>query len=136
MPNPLPSKQLRFCRAIADGSNHRTAYMHAYPDCSEKSADAASARLLSNVRVQAEIKRLQDKTETKETLTRQMKRERLAKIALGKVGAAKVSDMNAAMKIDNEMTGDNAPIRVEGEITISGVWGRLKDTTGLPGEKL
>ena len=135
MPNPLPSKQLRFCRAVANGSSYKAAYIQAYPDSSELASETAGPRLFRNVQVKAEIKRLQDKTETKETLTRQMKRERLAKIALGKVGAAKVSDMNAAMKIDNEMTGDNAPIRVEGEITISGVWGRLKDTTGLPGEK-
>lgn len=63
-------------------------------------------------------------------MTRAEKRVLLKKIA----NDAKKSPMAriAAIKVDNEMTGDNAPVRIEGEITLNTIFQSLKGTTGLP----
>jgi len=42
------------------------------------------------------------------------------------------TDRIQAIKADNDMTGDNKPIRIEGEITLNGILQGLKPTTGLP----
>lgn len=37
-----------------------------------------------------------------------------------------------AVEVDNTMTGDNAPVRIEGEITLHAIFTALKPSTGLP----
>lgn len=41
-------------------------------------------------------------------------------------------DRIRAIQVDNLMTGDNKPVRFEGEITLHGIFQALKGTTGLP----
>lgn len=123
----LTSKQLKFCRLVVDGKSDVDAYLTAYK-CTQSSAEKNAFRLRENEGVKEKVKSLQDKTETKETLSRQRKREILSEIAEEANDNVRVQ----AIKTDNEMTGDNAPIRVEEEITVKGIWDRLEDTTGLP----
>jgi hypothetical protein len=63
-------------------------------------------------------------------MNRQRKREILKAIA----NDSRKSPMAriAAIKVDNEMTGDNAPVRIEGEITLHTIFNSLGGTTGLP----
>jgi hypothetical protein len=41
-------------------------------------------------------------------------------------------DRIRAIQVDNLMTGDNKPVRFEGEITLHGIFQALKSTTALP----
>ena len=135
----LSPEDKEFCNNIVEqpfsGMTDGECYGTAFQSCKESSAPAAACRLLKNVKIRAEIKRLQDKTETHRTATRSRKRQILNKIMEGKITDKTVPGRIAAVKADNEMTGDNAPIRVEEELTVKGIWDRLEDTTGLPGEK-
>lgn len=63
-------------------------------------------------------------------MTRAEKRKILKKIA-NDTRASKV-DRIRAIQVDNLMTGDNKPVRFEGEITLNGIFQALKATTGLP----
>lgn len=131
MSNITP-QQSKFCRLIADGCSQSEAYMKAYPKTkTARAAESNGSRLMRNDKVKSEIQRLKSKTEAKETLTRQKKRQILAKIANGDKATAAIQ----AIKVDNEMTGDNAPIRVEGELSIKKAWDQISDTSGLPGRR-
>ena len=63
-------------------------------------------------------------------LTRDKKRLILGDIAQSEQAAPMARI--AAVRADNEMTGDNAPVRVEGEITLFAVFQSLTRSTGLP----
>ena len=65
-------------------------------------------------------------------MTRQRKRELLCDAA---EDAEKWSDRLNAITIDNRMTGDDAPIRLEGEITLKGILDGIAPSVGLPPER-
>lgn len=87
-----------------------------------------------NVRVKAYIEYLRQEIEQPKEdqliLSRLDKRRILGEISRNK--GAKDSDRVAAIKTDNQMTGDDAPVRIEGEITLNGILKGLAGTTGLP----
>lgn len=63
-------------------------------------------------------------------LSRVEKRKILKRIATDR--HAPRIDRLRAIQIDNLMTGDNKPVRYEGEITLHGIFLSLQKTTGLP----
>lgn len=63
-------------------------------------------------------------------MTRAEKRRVLKRLAMNpKLPAI---DRIRAIQVDNLMTGDNKPVRFEGEITLHGIFQALKGTTSLP----
>jgi hypothetical protein len=63
-------------------------------------------------------------------MTRAEKRRVLKRLAMNpKLPAI---DRIRAIQVDNLMTGDNKPVRFEGEITLHGIFRALAPSTGLP----
>ena len=71
-----------------------------------------------------------EKAEKSLILSRQRKREILGEIAEDR--DAKHGERVMAIKTDNQMTGDDAPVRIEGEITLNAIFQALTTTTGIP----
>ncbi len=137
----LSPEHKTFASAIVDqptsGLSDGQCYRDANKRCNSDQAAAVGAhKWLKKANIQQEISRLQGKTETKETYSRQRKRERLHEIGEGDVDDTKVSDMNKAIQIDNKMTGDDQPIRTDGELTIGNIMKSLSSSTGLARRKV
>lgn len=64
-------------------------------------------------------------------MTRAEKRRILKRIANDTKAPRR--DRLMAIQVDNLMTGDNKPVRFEGEITLNGIFQALRATTDLPG---
>lgn len=77
----LTKSQSLYCSNRAGGEMTKVdCYLNAYPRCKSKESAKASWQMLEKQpHIQEEIKRLQDATETSETLTRQEKRVFLAR---------------------------------------------------------
>lgn len=128
----LTPQQLRFADYLIEGKNPAESYRSAYPNQSlSKNALAVEAnRLKSNPKIQAYMDECLSERRSEVLLTRDQKRQILGSIAK-KVSAPETARI-AAIKADNEMTGDNAPVRIEGEITLFGIFKSLDLSTGLP----
>jgi len=136
MARALTGPQKRFCLGIAEGLSQKDAYLKAYPKSAKKSAEAAGSRLLSNVKVQQEVARLQKQVEEKSVLTRLEKRQFLARVVRADIasldrssdlvdewsetttqsgGSEKIKMVSkaTAIQIDNRMAGHEAPEKVE-----------------------
>lgn len=99
---PLNQSQMEFARLVASGLKQGESYLKAYPRChSVKSSNTKSQLLLSDHRVQAEIRRLQKATETPLTLSVQEKREFLARVVRADVTKIDPDDPNES----NESNG-------------------------------
>ena len=122
-----------FVGFILDGLSGTQAYLKVHPKVTAASAATLGHRLLRKVNIAEAIEEGRNLLRTEATMSRQEKREILAGIARGKVKDTKASDRNQAIKIDNQMTGDEAPIRVEGELTIGKMLKGVKSSTGLAG---
>jgi hypothetical protein len=131
----LNAKQLVYCRERADGNQTQVGcYRTAYPGVSIQAAKYSANKLDKNPMVIAKIKKLQDATETKSTLSRQEKRETLARVVrmtpremsmdssiVDSVVILKDAEGNvkkitykcpskiAAIEVDNKMAGHNEP---------------------------
>jgi hypothetical protein len=66
-------------------------------------------------------------------LSRAEKRRILKRIATDR--KASRIDRLRAIQVDNLMTGDNKPVRFEGEVTLHTIFQALAGTTGLPADK-
>jgi|SRR5215217_331948 len=124
------SPQAAFDEAKPEASSHmrkKTPYMWERNKEIREQLQLSEARRMPELK--AEVRGLI--ADVKEAgLTRQRKREILKGIANDprKNPMARI----AAIKTDNEMTGDNSPIRIEGEITLHTIFSSLGGTTGLP----
>lgn len=130
----LSYKQMRFAQLLFAGSTQSDAYRGAgyNPPLGSKSIWESAARLSSHVKVQrylSHLSVLSARTERSATLSRQRKRELLCDAAHD---APKWSERLTAIVIDNRMTGDDAPIRIEGEITLAGILDGIESSVGLP----
>lgn len=130
----LNNSQRVFCQHLADGLSHTKAYQLAYPNCKNRnSAGAAACRLLRNVNVQVEMRRLRLDLERQNGLSRQRKRELLFNI--GEDPNASGMVRIGAIKEDNKMMGHDRPPKVEyGDNPLRNILAGLKDSTGLPYE--
>ena len=127
----LTQKQLRFTLGVFEGLSQAEAYRRAY-GANAKGVDASASRLLRNAKVKAYLEELRDESADSRVFSRQKKREILYEIGTAVIPEVKPSDRIQAIKTDNAMTGDDAPVRIEGEITLSGILSQLTKTTGLP----
>lgn len=131
----LTAKQKAFADALLSGKDASEAYRVAY---SPKSTPATIGReAYTLVRVPHVAKYIDEQRskyakqeEATVGLTRARKREILRTIANDTKASRK--DRMTAIQIDNLMTGDNKPVRIEGEITLNLIYGALRDSTGLP----
>jgi len=129
----LNTRQAKFAQNYANGSTGKAAAIAA--GYSPKSAEVSASGLIRNLKVSEYIDFLRGSDETEATLTRQRKREILKELAEGRKGT-KPADRLTAIRIDNDMTGDCKPVRIEGEITLHTIMQSLAPSTGLPAEEL
>lgn len=129
-PETISVKQQRFVDLLLLGTTGKEAYRQAF---SSKAKDVVLRVKASEEKkkpaVQAYLAAEQAKAAELVGLTRAEKRRMLRLIALDPNEAA--SDRLKAIALDNLMTGDNKPVRLEGEITLSAVFRCLQQTTGL-----
>ena len=114
MPKPiLNARQQKFAELVAGGMIATDAYISSGYKTSQRAAITNAARLMTNDAIQAEIERIRAKSTAESrkiaTKTKAEKLARLEKIAWGK--GAKPMNVIAAIKVHNEMTGDNAPLK-------------------------
>lgn len=77
----MPKHGKAFARAYIEKGRNGTAAARNLPGISEKSAEVIACRLLGNVKVQAEISRLESKLESRTLITRERIENELALIA-------------------------------------------------------
>ena len=125
--------QIRFCAGIVEGLSGAAAIAQ----CGSKAKSvytrsAMARRWLDRPEVAEYIAYLKVNIESDCTLSRQRKREILKKIAEN-FPEDRASAIQA-IKTDNAMTGDDAPVRMEGELTLSSIFQALQQqgSTGLP----
>lgn len=133
----LTPQQLRFADCIIEGMNPSDAYRAAYPNqsLSANALKVEASRAKNHKKISAYIDECLAERRREVLLTRDMKRQILGGIARDK--QAPRNSRILAIKVDNDMTGDSAPVRIEGEITLFGIFQALQPATGLPsGEEL
>ena len=110
---PLNDKQKAFCREYVRDWNGKRAYMAAYPDAKEKSAEAAASRLLSNVKVQEHIEYLKGNIEELLGISKAKVVEEYVKMVFGteEDGYKDIStaDKQKALQEISRMMGYNKP---------------------------
>lgn len=105
-------KQRTFANALAEGVGPSEAYRQAYNTRARDSAlSSKAAKAQRSPQFQAYLRALVAQMEHRRFLTRDRKREKLAKIV--EDGAERTADRLKAIEVDNVMTGDNAPQKVE-----------------------
>lgn len=128
-PTVLPLRAERFAELVAEGMNYGKAYIEthgytgAYPD-------QMASRLAANPKVKALILEIREDLRNRRVITREEKRQILASLARGRKVAP--TSRIRAIEVENQMTGDNAPVKVEGEITLGRIFRGLVSSTELP----
>ena len=107
----LTVRQERFCERIAAGENQTDAWLLAGYKVSREVARRNAAESLKNPRILSRVAELREpqKSETRRTRTEKM--ARLEEIAWSP--HSRPADVIASIKVLNEMSGDNAPVRME-----------------------
>lgn len=131
---PLTSAQRLFADYVIAGSLKTDAYREAYPasSLSQHALQVEASRTAALPHVAEYIAEALSERRREALLTRDQKRQILGGIAKNTRTPAHARIM--AVRVDNDMTGDNAPVRVEGEITLHAVLTAMAGTTGLPGD--
>jgi hypothetical protein len=131
-PRRLTPQQRLFADYVIEGKGKSEAYKLAYPQSSlgkgPLSVEAYRTAKLPHVADYIAEALAERRREV--LLTRDAKRQILGSIARDPKAPRQARIM--AVKVDNDMTGDAAPIRVEGEITLNSIFKALVSTTGLP----
>jgi len=108
----LSAVKMAFCHLIVDGESGTEAYIRAYkPKGTNLTSRVQACRILKNPDVVAYIEQLKKKSEDKKTLVRIEKRIWLAKFV--RDAKEDTGKRIKAIEVDNEMTGDNSPQKVE-----------------------
>jgi len=128
----LTPQQLRFADYLVEGKNPSESYRLSYPNqsLSPGALKVEAARLKANPKIEAYIADCLAERRHESLLTRDQKRQILGGIA--KKQSAPETARIAAIMADNKMTGDDAPIRIQEEITLFAVFNSLGLSTGLP----
>lgn len=153
MKRKLTPGQARYVQHRLTGDKPQAAYAKAFPGASKSALLSKPYLLERNPRVIAAMKskgdakvieRLTSGKDTVSTIaagvlakevleagmSRAEKRRVLKRIAMNpKMDPV---DRIRAIQVDNLMTGDNKPVRFEGEITLNGIFKALVSSTGLP----
>lgn len=134
MASKLTVPQETFANLVLTGKPFSDAYREAYPNSSLRgnSLHVEASRLAAHPKVDAYLAFHRAARRKETLLTRDKKRQILGGIALDDrtPDTARIQ----AIRVDNDMTGDNAPVRVEGELTLGAVFIALGLSTGLPNE--
>lgn len=121
----LTPKQELFARLVAEGKGLSEAYRIAYNTKGTPGAIKSDAyRTIILPHVEAKIAELKAKADERMFLTRSRKRHILYEIAETKRN--KATDRIKAIEVDNRMSGDDAAIKIEGDITLLSALGQLK----------
>jgi hypothetical protein len=121
----LTSKQELFARLVAEGKGMSESYRIAYQSKSNPAAVRSDAwKLATDPRVERKIAELKARAEERMFLTRSRKRHILYQIA--ETPKNKATDRIKAIEVDNRMSGDDAAIKIEGDITLLSALGQLK----------
>ncbi len=130
----LTDRQAKFADLVCERPLERkgTLYTEAGYRQRGSSADVSACQTLKLPKVQAYLAALRQPDDDKRVLSRQRKRERLADIAEARIDGVRPSDIISAITTDNLMTGENQPVRVEGEFTFRAILEAIAPTTGLP----
>jgi len=133
----LTPKQVRFANYYISGESATQAARLAGYSCKTDGAfRVQGTRLVADVNIKAYIDEQMREETAEATLSRQRKREILKGIAEAWKSKGELEgDRQAAIqaiKVDNSMTGDDAPVRVEGELTLKGILQAVTGSTGLP----
>lgn len=108
----LSDKQQAFVdEYLVNGFNGLKAYIKAYPDSSEESAQSSASRLLENAKVKTAIEEAQKENRKRSRMTQDEKLELLEEWMTDREN--QVRDRISSLKAHNEMTGDNAPTKIE-----------------------
>lgn len=127
----LTPKQLAFAEAILDGKTPSDAYRAAYDTSGTPATVKVSAsRILAHPAIAEYVAKGREKMAKARLLSRTKKREILFTIACN--SKARAAERVKAIEVDNAMTGDNKPVRIEGEITLYSVLKQIAHSTGLP----
>ncbi len=133
----LTPKQRRFADNYLNGeSGANAARLAGYIGKSSDVLSVTANKLLKIAKVRSYVDEHMQAESAEATLSRQRKREILKGIAEAWKASDKLEgDRQAAIqaiKVDNSMTGDDAPVRVEGELTLKGILQAVTGSTGLP----
>ena len=129
----LTAKQTAFAHHVADGLTASEAYRRAYSGNPNKTTTRREAhQVRHNPAVSALIDELRKEVAALKLVDRATKRRVLTQIICDR-------DMDPrirleAIKLDNAMTGDNAPVKMEGEITLGTILKEIQSSTGLPSQ--
>lgn len=128
----LTPAQRLFADYVIEGRQKIEAYRIAYPNqsLSDGALRVEASRTSALPHVADYIADALAERRREVLLTRDAKRQILGSIA--RDPKAPRSARILAVKTDNEMTGDNAPVRVEGEITLGVIFRALKQTVAVP----
>ena len=136
----LNVNQARFVRLVWGGHSPTEAYCRSYfgevlPYNTPRYQSAASSasKLLKVDKVRTALESLETQEAVLMGSRREVKRGILAAIMMGEVQGARVADRIRAIIVDNRMTGDDRPIRVEGELTFQAMLDSLPREI-LPGD--
>lgn len=130
----LTPQQEFFARLVAEGKSHAESYRIAFKSKgSINSVKSNAYKVAIRPEVEAKIAEFKAKAEERMVLTRSRKRHILYEIAEAKRN--RTGDRIKAIEVDNRMTGDEAPVKIEGDVTLGLVLGSLMQSTLVP-EKL
>lgn len=125
----LTPQHRKFCQSIAEGHSATTSYVVATGCENRETATRQGGRWLSKPEIQAEVARLVAQVQTppldtkdavKNLVDRLEKRRVLSEIIRDdKLDAMK---RMKAIELDNQMTGDNAPLQIESDGTLTVTW--------------
>lgn len=131
-PKKMTVKQQTFADLVISGVPKAEAYGRSYPNSTLRGnalrVEAHRTAALPNVK--AYVDAALAKRQSRALLTRETKREILADIAIDKKAPKPARIM--AIQVDNRMTGDERPVRVEGEITLYTIFQSMQGPVGLP----
>lgn len=132
--NTLTYNQEKFCQVYIQTGNQSEAYRQAYPKSLKwkpESVNVKASEMMTNVKVSARVKELQNKLEKKHDISKDKIIARLQEIIYKQeeLGVDKIDlpAMNKAIDTLNKMQGYYAPEKVEhsGELTINSIASRL-----------
>lgn len=128
----LSGKEEAFCQAVANGKTFLESFRIAYDakGYSKGAAQTQAYRLSCRDHIAARIRELREKIEERMVLSRSRKRHILYEIAEKR--SNQPHERIKAIEVDNRMTGDEAPVKVEGDVTVGLVLTHLLGSTAVP----
>ncbi len=113
---PLDGFREEFALHVLGGDKPIDAYRKIYPKAKQGTCEVESSRLRNEPQVDLRITWLRSQVASKKILTATRKREILHDLA--EDDGERAQDRIAAIKVDNDMSGDNAPVKQSHEVVV------------------